>query len=288
MQEQVSDKISLSPKQIAGYIIIFLIGFLAVLPLLWLLDASLRPKIEIFQVPPVIFQGHLVKAFSSYSWQSFIKAVDQFHAGIAFINSVLVTICGILLTLLVCSLCAYAFAFMRFPGRNVLFIGILATMMLPTVTMVAPYYQVLRMIGLTNQLPGIIIPYAASAFGVFLLRQYFVCLPNSLVEAAVIDGASRIRIWWQLILPLSKPALAALAIIQFKFIWNDFMIPMIVLRDETLFTLPIKLQVMDSTNFNVPYDAIMATGFISAIIPIIFFLIFQRQFIEGLSGGVKG
>ncbi len=277
-----------SVKKFIGYVLLGLTAFLAMLPLLWLFDVAFRPKIEIFQVPPVVFQRDLLHAFSSYSWHSFGRAISQFQIGLAFYNSLLVTLVGILLTLGVCSLCAYAFAFMEFKGKNFIFFAILATMMLPTGTMVAPYYQVLRTLGLTNQLAGIIIPYAASAFGVFLLRQYFICLPMSLFEAAVIDGASRLRIWWQIILPLSKPALAALAIIQFRLIWNDFMIPMIVLRDDALFTLPVKLQVMDSTNFNVPYDAIMATGFISAAIPIVFFLFFQRQFVEGLSGSVKG
>jgi ABC-type glycerol-3-phosphate transport system permease component len=275
------------PKRVLGYALLGLGAVLAMLPLLWLLDVAFRPKIEIFQVPPVIFQTDLWHAFSSYSWDSFAKAMER-QAGLAFLNSVFVTGAGILLTLLVCSLCAFAFAFMNFRGKTVIFIGILATMMLPTVTMIAPYYQLLRTLGLTNSHAGLIVPYAASAFGVFLLRQYFICLPYSLYEAAVIDGAGPLRVWWRVVLPLSKPALAALAIIQFRLIWNDFMMPMIVLRDESLFTLPVKLQMLDSTNINVPYDAIMATGLIAAAIPVIFFLIFQRQFVEGLSGGIKG
>jgi ABC-type glycerol-3-phosphate transport system permease component len=176
---------------------------------------------------------------------------------------------------------------MNFPGKNILFILILATMMLPMYTMIAPYYQVLRTLGFTNSLHGLIIPYAASAMGVFLMRQYFIRLPLGLVEAARIDGAGKIRIWWQIIIPLSKPALASLAIIQFREVWNDFLIPMVVLRNGNLFTLPIKLQLMDSQTFNKPYDAIISTGFITALIPVLAFLIFQKQFIEGLAGGIK-
>ena len=177
---------------------------------------------------------------------------------------------------------------MRFPGRDIIFVCLLATMMMPTVTMISPYYRVLRLYGLNNTYQGLIIPYSASVFLMFLLRQYFVKNPTTYIEAAVVDGAGMFRIWWQIILPLAKPALATLAIYQFRAVWNDFLIPMIVLRTKTLHTLPIKLQFMDSQNYNVPFDAIMATSLIAVLIPVVFFFAFQKQFIAGLSGGLKG
>lgn len=256
-------------------------------PLVWLLDASFRPAIEIFQIPPLLFSQPPWDSFSSYSLSSFIKAVSDWNVQWSFFISLLVTLVGILLTLLVCSLCAYALAFLDFPGKNALFMVILGSMMLPIVTMIVPYYKVLSTIGLTNNLLGIVLPYAASAFGVFLLRQYYIKIPKALLESAQIDGCRHLGTWWHIVLPTARPALAALAIVQFRLIWNDFLIPMIVLRDENLFTLPIKIQLMDSQNFDKPYDVIIASGFITAAIPLIFFLIFQRQFIEGLSGGVK-
>jgi len=274
-------------QKIIGYTLLSFVALLAMLPLLWLLDGSFRPKVEIFNVPPVFFVTYF-KSFSSYSFASFIKAINDWNAHIALWNSVVVTVSGIILTLLVCSLCAFAFSFMRFPGRNTIFVAVLATMMLPTGTMVAASYLILLKLHLTNTLAGIVIPYAGSAYGVFLMRQYFIRLPFSFLEAAIVDGAGYVRVWWQIVVPLAKPALAALGILQFRTIWNDFLMPMIVLRDDTLHTLTIKLQVMQSVNFNVPYDAIMATGFITALVPIIFFLFFQRQFIEGLAGGIKG
>jgi ABC-type glycerol-3-phosphate transport system permease component len=257
-------------------------------PLLWLADVSLRPKSEIFAVPPKIFSGPITETMKSYSLSSFIHSVEQWDVGRAFFNSALITVLSILLTLIVCSLCAFAFAHMRFPGRDIIFVCLLATMMLPTVTMISPYYRVLRLYGLNNTYQGLIIPYSASVFLLFLLRQYFVKIPTSFIEAAVMDGAGMFRIWWQIILPLAKPALATLAIYQFRAVWNDFLIPMIVLRTKTLHTLPIKLQFMDSQNYNVPFDAIMATSLIAVLIPVIFFFAFQKQFIEGLSGGLKG
>jgi len=269
-----------------GYLVLIVAALICAAPLLWLLDAAFRPKIEIFQVPPVIMKG--MTSFASYSWASFSRAISEFNVLTTLTNSLIVAVAAISLTLFVCSLCAFAFAYMQFPGKNFFFMMILATMMLPSVTMLVPYYQVVRSIGLTNNLAGVFIPYAASAFGVFMLRQYFIKLPASLIEAAKIDGASWVKIWWGIIMPLSKPALAALTIIQFRLVWNDFLNPILILKDETLFTLPIRLQAMDSTNFNVPYDAIMATGLITALIPVTIFLLFQRQFIEGLTGGVKG
>lgn len=256
-------------------------------PLVWMFDASFRPAIEIFQMPPVLFSKLPWESLRSYSLDSFITAFTQWDVGWSFLISLFLTLVGIALTLLVCSLCAYAFAFLDFPGKNVVFMIILGSMMLPLVTMIVPFYKVLSSIGLTNNLFGIILPYSASAFGVFLLRQYYIKIPKALLESAQIDGCRHLLTWWYIVLPTARPALAALAIVQFRLIWNDFLIPMIVLRDENLFSLPIKIQLMDSQNFNKPYDVIIASGLITAAIPLLFFLFFQRQFIEGLSGGVK-
>jgi ABC-type glycerol-3-phosphate transport system permease component len=275
-------------QRIIGYTILFLVAFFAMAPLLWLCDVSFRPKVEIFNVPPAILTRGFFGSFASYSLASFTVAISRYQVHVGFLNSAIIVVLGIFLTLLIGSLASFAFAFLKFPGRNVFFIGILATMMLPTGTMLASFYQVLRTFGLTNNLFGIIIPYAAGAWTVFMMRQYFVRLPYSFVEAGIVDGAGFYRVWWQIILPLAKPALAAMAILQFRGIWNDFLMPMIVLRSEALYTLPIKLQVMASTNFEIPYDAMMSTSFITAIIPVIFFIIFQRYFVEGIAGGMKG
>lgn len=270
-----------------GYLGLLSGAFLCLAPLLWLADASFRPRIEIFSMPPIILQKPIWEAFASYTLQTFSEALSL-RADINFFNSVYVTAASVILTILVCSLAAYAFAFLKFPGRNFLFFFSIATMMLPTMTLLAAYFKVIQTVGLYNNILGIIIPYAGSAMGIFLLRQYYIKIPYSLFEAAVVDGANKFYIWWQIVLPLSRPALSALAIYQFRYIWNDFLIPMLILREESIFTLPIKLQLMDSYNFNKPYGAIIATGFVSALIPIIFFLIFRRQFIEGFAGGVKG
>lgn len=277
-----------NPLTVLYCAVMVLIAIVYLFPLFWLGDASFRPAIEIFNVPPVYFKEPLLKAFSSYSLDTYIKALTEWNIGMAFVMSTIVTVCATIMTLVVCSLCAYAFSFIEFPGRNVLFYFVLGTMMIPMVTMITPLYQVLRTLHLTDNLMGIMLPYVVSGFGVFLLRQFYIKIPKSLLESAKIDGAGHFRIWWGIILPLSKPALAALSIVQFRLLWNDFLIPMIVLKSDFLYTLPIRIQVIDGVNFNKPYDVIIASGFIAALIPMVVFLMFQKQFIEGLTGGTKG
>ncbi len=276
----------LTPLQGFGVALLCVVGLLYLYPLFWLLDSSFRPAVEIFQWPPALFRD-FTAAVHGYTLGSFRSAFGHWHVGWSFGVSVVVTLSGILLTLLVTSLCAYAFAYLEFPGRRWLFGLILGTMMLPMTTMITPFFKVIRTLGLANNLLGLILPYSVSAFGVFLLRQYYIKIPRSFMEAAKTEGAGHLRIWWSIILPLSRPALAALAIVQFRVIWNDFLFPMIILRSDKLYTLPIRIQVMDSQNFNKPYEAIISAGFITALVPMIFFLIFQRQFIEGLAGGIK-
>jgi ABC-type glycerol-3-phosphate transport system permease component len=276
----------LTPLQGLGVALLCVVGLLYLYPLFWLLDSSFRSAVEIFQWPPALFRDFFA-AVHGYTLGSFRSAFGHWHVGWSFGVSVVVTLSGILLTLLVTSLCAYAFAYLEFPGRGWLFGLILGTMMLPMTTMITPFFKVIRTLGLANNLLGLILPYSVSAFGVFLLRQYYIKIPRSFMEAAKTEGAGHLRIWWSIILPLSRPALAALAIVQFRVIWNDFLFPMIILRSDKLYTLPIRIQVMDSQNFNKPYEAIISAGFITALVPMVFFLIFQRQFIEGLAGGIK-
>jgi ABC-type glycerol-3-phosphate transport system permease component len=270
-----------------GYTILCAVGLFYLAPVLWLLDVSFRPQYEIFAVPPAIFQKIPWETFGTYTLEAFRGAI-KYDVQLSVFNSAFLCIAGVTLMLLVVSWAAYGFACMHFPGKNFLFWVVIGTMMLPSATMLAPFYRTMRILGLIDTLWGLVLLYAASAYGFFLLRQYIIRLPGSLMEGAAIDGANRFQIWWHIILPLAKPALAALAILQFRGIWNDFLTPMILLKSDKLFTIPIKLQYIDSFVVNRRYDVIMATGLVGILIPVIFFLIFQKQFVEGLSGGVKG
>jgi ABC-type glycerol-3-phosphate transport system permease component len=272
---------------ILGIIILCVVALFFLFPLLWLADASFRPQIEMFNTPPVLIEKGPIAGAATYTLDNMGKALFKWNVILAFFNSVYITLSGIAFTLLISSMCAYAFSYLNFPFKRVVFMIILSTMMLPMTTMIVPYFRMLAILKLVGNPLGIIIPYGASAFGVFLLRQYLVKIPFSFIESARMEGANDFRILFQIIIPLAKPALAALSITQFRTIWNDFLYPMLILKNQAFFTLPIKIQFMDSQNLDKPYDAIIATGFIAALIPIIFFLIFQRQFIEGMTGGIK-
>jgi ABC-type glycerol-3-phosphate transport system permease component len=167
-----------------------------------------------------------------------------------------------------------------------IFYVILATMMLPGFTMIVPGFQIARNLKLVNTFAGLIIPGAASAYGVFLLRQYFIKIPIDFFEAAFVDGANQLRIWWQVAMPLAKPALAALSIFTFLGVWRDLLWPVLILQKEELATLSIRIYFMN-TFYSRDFGSIIASSFVVAIIPIMLFLVFQRQFIEGMTGGVK-
>jgi multiple sugar transport system permease protein len=284
-------RLHFTAAQLIGLIILCVVALVFLYPLVWLADSAFRPKIEIFNIPPRFLQFTAGwPHFDTYSLNNFVKAFTQVHGvniGSAFMNSIIVTLGGTFLTLLLTSLCAYAFAFLRFPLKNFWFYFILLSFMLPTITMLSPYYKLMITLHLRNNLLGLILPVSISALGVFLMRQFYIKLPYALVESAIVDGASHFKIWWNIIVPLSTPALAALSIFQFRFIWNDFLTPIIMLDNSALYTIPIAINAMNSNNIDRVPDAIMATGFLFALIPVIIFLIFQRYFIEGLSGGIK-
>ena len=253
-----------------GILSVIAIGFL--MPLIWLTSSAFKPASEIFTIPIRLLSNH-------FTIRNFILSQTKWQVGRAFINSIELTAGSVLLQLLICSWCAFALATMKFKGRQLIFYIILATMMLPGFTMIVPSYRVATSLKLVNHFLGLILPGSASAFGVFLLRQYFIRIPNDFFEAALMDGANQMKIWWQIAMPLAKPSLAALAIFSFIAVWRD-------LQKEELFTLPIRIFFMKSY-FTHDYGSIMATSFIVALVPVVFFLFFQRQFIEGMSGGIK-
>ena len=257
------------------------ISVVFIFPLAWLLDASLRPPLELIQSPPVIFQQPIWKSIESYTRDSYLSAFWHFDAGRALFNSAVVSAGTIFLTAGVTSLYAYALVFMDLKHRKFFFILAISTMMIPANALMIPMYKVMKNLFLLNSWFGLILPGAVSGFGVFLLRQYFLKIPKGVIEAARMDGAGHFKIWWHIILPLSRPALAALSIIQFRIVWNDFINPVIIMRDEALFTLPVKILFINDTG------AVLATGFISILIPLLLFLKFHRQFTEGLTEGIR-
>lgn len=205
-----------------------------------------------------------------------------------FLNSFVVALAVVVLQLLTSSLAAYPLAKMRFKGRDVIFYLILSTLIFPEqLTLIPTFIMAVNLFGFTDTLHGLVIPFGANAFGIFLLRQTYQSIPDELIEAARIDGAGELRIWWQILVPLIRPGLATLAIFSFVGSWNSFLWPLLMLRKEELFTLPIGLAFLEGA-FTGNLRTVAAGVMVATVPIIIVFLIFQRQFIRGLSGAVKG
>ncbi len=261
-----------------GFLIVAACIFLA--PIVWTIMTSFKPTNNMFSLPPKLWVPGM-------GWQNYRTAFSVHQMHLAVFNSFATTALQIFFTLFVSALAAYPLAVMQFPGRNAIFFGILATMMIPQFGMVVPTFKVVAILKLTNNYGGLVLPGAAAPFGVFLLRQYYMRLPKDFFDAGIVDGATQWTLWYKVALPLAKPALAALAIYTFTNAWKALLWPLLILQKKELFTLPIRLFFVMS-GYNQDYSSLMAGATIAAVIPILFFLFFQSQFIEGLSGGVKG
>lgn len=205
-----------------------------------------------------------------------------------FLNSALVATASTLLVLLADAMAAYAFARVRFKGSNILFAIVLSTMMVPSQVTIVPLYLFFNQLSLLDTYLAVILPRAASALGVFMLRQFFKGIPVELEEAARIDGCSRYQIFWRIILPLARPALAALGIFTFVWSWNDFMWPLITLSSKEMYTLPIGIATLVGY-YARDYGMLMAGAFIASAPVLAVFLLFQREFIRGIAlTGIKG
>ncbi|MCU0513481.1 MAG: carbohydrate ABC transporter permease [Anaerolineae bacterium] len=205
-----------------------------------------------------------------------------------FVNSFIVALSVVTIQLVTSSLAAYPLAKMQFQGRDVLFYLILATLVFPDqLTLIPTFIMSVNLFGFADTLHGLIIPFGANAFGIFLLRQTYQSIPNELIEAARIDGASEFGIWWRILLPLIRPGLATLAIFSFVGSWNSFLWPLLMIRTESMYTLPVGLAFLEGA-FTGNLRTVAAGVMVATVPIIIVFLVFQRQFIRGLSGAVKG
>ncbi|SKA87988.1 multiple sugar transport system permease protein [Caloramator quimbayensis] len=266
-------------KKIIMHLILALGAFIMVLPFLWMITTSLKPLKLTYDSPyifPKSFEfSNYITAWKSADFLSFYK------------NSIFVSICITLGTVVLSAMAAYPFARLNFTGKNFWFYAFLGTMMIPFYVEVIPLYKIIEKIGWLDTRRALIIPRLFSPFGIFLLRQYFLTIPKELDEAAEIDGASKFYTFWKIILPLSKPALASLTIFSFIFGWNDFLWPLLVTTRPEYTTVQVGI-----SNFSGKYGTLwpyLMAGTVTSIVPvIIIFLLGQKQFIEGLTvGGIK-
>jgi ABC-type glycerol-3-phosphate transport system permease component len=200
-----------------------------------------------------------------------------------------VVIAGVSVALtVIINLCAgYAFAKLRFPGRNLLFLLILSTLMVPVQVIMVPQFQIVVDLGLLNSTGGVVLPRLAEAFGLFMARQFFMAIPDELLDAAKCDGAGHIRAFRKIVLPLSKPLIAVLVIFTFMWRWNEFVWPLIVLTDPNSYTLPVGLQFLIG-QFSTNFGPLLAMSFLSILPMLIVFAFFQRYFVEGVARtGIK-
>lgn len=268
--------------QFAMYLILGLVSVLMFFPFLWMIATALRPQgfeadISIIPQPYLAFENF------DRAWNYRGSLFFQWT-----INSAIIAIVGTTLAVFLNSLAGFAFAKYQFWGRNVLFFAVLATLMVPFQVTMIPVYVNLAMLGLVNSHWGVILPGTASAFGIFLLRQFIQSIPDELLDAARIDGSSELGIFARIIVPLTMPAMAVLAIFTFLNRWNEFLLPLLVLNRRQTYTLQMGI-VNFMGEYRAEWNLLMAVALLSVIPPVAIFLIFQRYFVRGIAmTGMKG
>src|ERR687893_560633 len=271
-------------KLILSYAVLVLITLIFVAPLLWMLSTSFKTNPETTQWP----LSWIPREFSVEGYRELFNPTSETPVLRWFVNSLIAATAHTLLVLVTAAPAAYALARMHFRGKNLMFAIIISTLFIPSIILITPLYLVVDSLGWLDTLLAVIVPSAAGALGVFLLRQFFVSLPRELEEAAVLDGANRFQIFTRIILPLSKAPLATLALLSFLTNWNDFLWPIYVLFSPKLQTLPAGLSTLQSANA-VRYDLLMAGAVIASVPVLILFVFLQRFIIEGVSrSGLKG
>ena len=264
------------------YIILIVITLMMIVPFLWMLSASIKSNREVFLMDPFVFIPEVPK------WDNYVKIWTKIPLLKFVENTVILTIVVTVLQLITSSFAAYSFAKLKFKHRNTLFLAYIATIAMPWQVYMVPQFIMMRSMGLNDKLMAMICLQAFSAFGVFLMKQFYEGIPDDLCEAARIDGMSEYKIYASIMLPLSKPALSTLTIFTFVNTWNDYLGPLIYLRSEEKKTIQLGLK-MFIGQYTAEYGLIMAGSVLSLIPVIIVFLCLQKYFVEGVaSTGLKG
>ncbi|HEY8483987.1 MAG TPA: carbohydrate ABC transporter permease [Longimicrobiales bacterium] len=263
------------------YAALLLGAALTLTPLLWMVSASLMPTGQASAYPPPFLPREV-------TLEHYRELFSRLNVARYLLNSGFLAVAVTALALLVNSMAGYAFAKLRFRGRDRLFRLLLSTLVIPVQVAMLPLFLLLKELGMINTYWGVIVPGMASVFGIFLVRQYALSIPDELIDAARLDGAGEFRIYWSVVLPLCRPILVTLAIFTFMAVWNDFMWPLIVLTDESLYTLPVALAGLAGEH--VQDTELMMAGSVLTTLPVLLvFLFLQKHYIDGiLIGSVKG
>ncbi len=268
---------------ILAWVLLSLLGTLYLGPFLWMVSSSLKGPEEIYAFPPDFIPNTL-------RWSNYLEAWNRVPFGRFFLNSALVTVATTLGVILTSSLGGYSFARLRYPGRDTILLMYLGTMMIPFPVLMIPAYILMRRLSLIDTLWGLIIPGWFSAWGTFLMRQYMLTLPREVEEAARVDGASFLQIYWRIILPLSTPVIATLGIFTFLGAWNDFLWPLILISSIDKKTVPLGLVMFQSQiPMKTPWHLVMAAATFSMLPVLIIFVLGQKYYVRGIAlSGLKG
>ncbi|MFF3403003.1 carbohydrate ABC transporter permease [Streptomyces sp. NPDC002659] len=262
------------------YLVLTLALAATILPFVWMLLASFKSQGELLRNP----SGWLP---TSPTWSNYATWLGELDIGRYFLNSAVVAVVTALGNLVFCSMIGYALAKLEFPGKRALFALVMITLMVPGVVAFVPLFVIVAKLQLVNTYPALILPYLASPLGVFLMRQFMLGIPDDLLEAARIDGAGQIRIFTRIVLPLSGPALATLAILTFLASWNNFLWPLVATQSQDKYTLPVALALY-SQGQNVTNYGLLLAGSVLIIAPVVaLFMALQRFFVQGVSTGIK-
>jgi len=250
-------------------------------PFLWMVLTSLRTDQEAFAIPP--------KILTTFQWHNWADAWNIAPFGRFFFNSAFVSICVTCGSLLFNSLAAFGFAKYEFKGRNILFLALLGTLMIPYQVTMIPNFLLLKSLAWLDRYPGLIVPGLAGAFGIFFLRQSMMTIPDDYLDAARLDGASEYAIYRRVVLPLVKPSMATLAVFTFLGTWNDFLGPLIVVKSDEMRTLPLAISALSAGHYVASWPLLMAGASFVVIPVLLVYLVAQRYFVEGIAlGGLKG
>jgi multiple sugar transport system permease protein len=283
--EEVAERLPAARRRrrtLSGWHFVLLpIAILFLIPFVQMVLASFSPAKELVAFPPPFIPSHL-------TIDGYVKLFSQTDIRLWLSNTVIVSLAAIVSNIVLCSLAGYGFARLKFAGRNFGFLMILATIMIPTQLLMIPTYILFSKLGLLNGLGAAIVPWLATAFGIFLMRQFFLALPIELEEAGAIDGCSRWQIFFRIVLPLARPALATLAISTLLGAWNDLVWPLIAINNQQAFTLQLGIANFQGTHLT-NWSLVMAGNVIATMPLILFFLFAQRQFIATMTfSGLKG
>jgi len=270
-------------RQLIVYSLLVILAILFLVPFYWMVNTALKPIDQVFDLPPTWYPNPI-------RWANFVDAIAGSYESsppvyVYALNTTIITISSVIGTTLSSALVAYAFARLEFPGKNVLFLGVLSTLMIPFAVVMVPQFIIFKKLNWLDTLWPLTVPHwFGSAWNIFLLRQFFMTIPKEYDEAAIMDGASHWQIFWRIIIPLSAPALAAVGVFAFVFFWNDFLAPLIILSTPKNFTLTIFL-----ANFNIDYagatlwNLYMAAALIIILPCLLLFFFTQQTFLKGIT-----